>query len=196
MKIDILVYPGVDELDCIAPMEVLRNASSFGADFTVRLVSIYNEVKIKASHGLVFEADGTFEPGNQDMIIVPGGSWLGKASQGAFAEYEKGHILTLLQKSQRNPKLIFAGACTGSMLLAHAGITGSHRTTTHHSCFEELEKLQVNVVRERVVDDGDYISAGGVTSGIDLAFHIIARFASMDTAKKVEDLMEYTPFYQ
>jgi transcriptional regulator GlxA family with amidase domain len=195
MKIDILVYPGVDELDCIAPMEVLRTAAHFGADFQVRMVSIYPELKVTASHKLVFEADSQFEPGMQDMIIVPGGSWLSKAPQGAFAEYEKGHILTQLKLAkQNNESLIVASVCTGSMLLAHAGLIGTKRCTTHHSCFGEIEKLKNNVVKDRVVDDGTLITAGGVTSGIDLAFHLVTRFASKDIALRVEDLMEYEPW--
>src|SRR5207245_2519987 len=72
---------------------------------------------------------------------------------------------------------VLAGVCTGVMLLARAGVIGARPATTHHGAKAELEAAGVKVVDERVVDAGGLVTAGGVTSGIDLALRLVERVA-------------------
>jgi transcriptional regulator GlxA family with amidase domain len=80
------------------------------------------------------------------------------------------------------------------MLWAHAGVITGRRASTHHSALEELAELGVEVVPERVVDDGDLITCGGVTSGLDLAFWLVARELNDVLAQQISKAMEYKWF--
>jgi transcriptional regulator GlxA family with amidase domain len=77
------------------------------------------------------------------------------------------------------------------MLLAHAGVIGSRRAATHHSAWGDLTATGATLVRDRVVDDGDVITSGGVTSGIDLALWLVEKYASREIADAVAENLEY-----
>jgi transcriptional regulator GlxA family with amidase domain len=195
MKIDILVYPGCDELDVFGPFEALSAAKKAGADFDIQLVSLYNQEFTTASHGIKFETKSKFQVGNQDIVIVPGGSWHSKGAVGAWAEFEKGFILKKL-KELNDKNIIFVGVCTGTMLLAHAGIIAGRRASTHHTAWDDLAALGAEVIKERVVIGGDNLfTAGGVTSGIDMGIYLTKRFGSLKIAQEVSALLEYPSFF-
>ncbi|HWO69000.1 MAG TPA: DJ-1/PfpI family protein [Umezawaea sp.] len=81
--------------------------------------------------------------------------------------------------------------CTGTMLLAHAGIIGSRRAATHHTAWDDLQATGATLVKDRVVDDGDLVTSGGVTSGIDLALWLVEREFGRDLAERTAERMEY-----
>jgi len=81
--------------------------------------------------------------------------------------------------------------CTGTMLLAHAGVIGSRPASTHHAALADLAATGADVRTERVVDDGDLVTSGGVTSGIDLALWLVEREVSVDLADRIATGMEY-----
>jgi transcriptional regulator GlxA family with amidase domain len=190
LTLDIVVYEGVDELDAIGPLEVLRSAAKFGADLSVRLVARDSSEIVTGSFGLQFRPDAVYQPGEADITIVTGGAWIARGDVGAWGEVQRGDWLPLLAETQRHGKVL-AGVCTGTMLLAHAGVIGNRPATTHHAAWDDLVATGATLVKERVVDDGDLITCGGVTSGIDLALHLVAREFSSDLAAKVADRMEY-----
>jgi transcriptional regulator GlxA family with amidase domain len=84
-----------------------------------------------------------------------------------------------------------AAVCTGTMLLAAAEITRGRRAITHHVAIDALAASGAEVVLSRVVDDGDLVTAGGVTSGLDLALHLVARFAGEEAASEGRVRIEY-----
>ena len=86
---------------------------------------------------------------------------------------------------------IVGSVCTGAMLLAAAGLTAGRRVTTHHLAFEDLRASGADVIEARFVDDGDIVSAGGVTSGLDLALHLVERFADASIAGRTAAEIEY-----
>jgi transcriptional regulator GlxA family with amidase domain len=188
VRIDIIVYDGFDELDAIAPYEVLRSAAAAGADFDVRLVA-HGQTEVRAAFGLRVPVDGPFD-GQADVIVVPGGGWAARAGTGAWAEYRRGDWLPLLRQAF-DRGAVLAGVCTGGMLLAHAGVIGGRRAATHHSAWAELEATGAELVRDRVVDDGQLVTAGGVTSGIDLGLWLVERFAGRDHADRAAERLEY-----
>src|ERR1035437_7875178 len=86
-----------------------------------------------------------------------------------------------------------ASVCTGALLLAHAGVVGARRATTHHAARADLAASGAEVMEDRVVDDGDLVTSGGVTSGLDPALWLVERFAGRDLADTVARRMEYAP---
>jgi transcriptional regulator GlxA family with amidase domain len=192
MLIDLVVYDGVDELDVVGPLEVLRRAGQAGADFEVRLVVRAPAKKVTGAFGLRFRPETVFD-GNAKIVVVPGGGWAARAKRGAWREAQQGDLVRLLAGAAR-AGVIMAGVCTGTMLLAHAGVVGSRRASTHRSAHADLAALGATVLDDRVVDDGDLITSGGVTSGIDLGCWLVERFAGRDLADAIADSLEYPRF--
>jgi transcriptional regulator GlxA family with amidase domain len=187
--IDIVVYDGLDELDALGPLEVLRSAGRAGADLTVRLVTRERQDVVAGAYGLRFLPDAVYQPG-ADVLIVPGGGWVARAEVGAWGEVQRGQWLPLLHSAHQTGGLL-AGVCTGTMLLAHAGVIGARRACTHRAAWADLSATGATLVPERVVDDGDLVTSGGVTSGIDLALWLLEREFSPDLADGVAHRMEY-----
>jgi transcriptional regulator GlxA family with amidase domain len=104
---------------------------------------------------------------------------------------QRGDWLPLLSAASGSARIL-AGVCTGSLLLAHAGVIGSRRAATHHAAWNDLIATGATLVRERVVDDGDLVTSGGVTSGIDLALWLVEREFSPAISGRVGRDMEYT----
>ena len=193
MRVDVVVFDGLDELDVLGPLEVLRDAGRASANVTVRLVTRQPQTEICGAFGLRFVPDGTFEAGEADVVLVPGGGWAARADVGAWAEYRRGDWLPLLARAASTAR-IMAGVCTGTMLLAHAGIVGDRRATTHHGAWEDLKATGATLLEDRVVDDGDLVTSGGVTSGIDLALWLVERECASQLAERIATRIEYTPF--
>src|SRR5437899_844838 len=187
--IDILVFDGVDELDAVGPLEVLRSAATAGADINVRLVCLREPLDVRGAHGLSLRADSVYQPG-ADVVVVPGGGWLARSAAGAWAEAERGEWLPILREAA-DSGAVMAGVCTGVMLLARAGVVGDRPATTHRSARAELEATGARVLDERVVDDGDLVTAGGVTSSIDLGLRLVERFAGPEFAEREAARLEY-----
>jgi transcriptional regulator GlxA family with amidase domain len=189
MRIEILVFEGVDDLDALAPLRVLRGAVGEGAPFEVALVTLEPSGQVTTSSGLRIQPDGVLGEA-VDILIVPGGGWANRAEHGAWAEYHQGGIPDAIAGLHEQGSVV-ATVCTGGMLATKAGITTGRPAITHHVAIEELRAAGAEVIQARVVDDGDLVSCGGVTSGIDLALWLIERFAGADVAARVEVNLEY-----
>ena len=187
--IDIVLFDGVDELDAVGPLEVLRGAAAAGADLAVRLVTRTEPLEVTGNHGLRLGADSLYTPG-ADILLVPGGGWIARAETGAWAEAERGDWLPII-KAAADAGVLLAGVCTGVMLLARADAIGARPATTHQGAKAELEAAGVRVVDQRVVDAGGLVTAGGVTSGIDLALHLVERLVSPEAAEAQAKRLEY-----
>jgi transcriptional regulator GlxA family with amidase domain len=189
-RVEIVVFDGVEELDALGPYEVFSVARQAGADIEVRLVT-YNEAdRIRAAHGLVFHPQGRLDE-RADVVVVPGGGWSNRADRGAWQVAEEGTLPKQLARLHRRGGLILASVCTGGMLLAKAGLLQGRRAITHADAVDELAASGARVVKARVVDDDDLVSAGGVTSGIDLALHLVERLAGPEVRAASERELEY-----
>jgi transcriptional regulator GlxA family with amidase domain len=189
VRIDIVVYDGCDELDVVGPLEVLRSASAAGADLATRLVTRTPTASVTASHGLVMAVDAAYGPG-ADLLVVPGGRWVARHPVGTWGEVQRGEWLPLLAEAAGRGT-VMASVCTGALLLAHAGVVGRRRATTHHAALDDLAATGATVVGDRVVDEGDLVTCGGVTSGIDLSLWLVERFFSCDLADAVAANLEH-----
>jgi transcriptional regulator GlxA family with amidase domain len=187
MQIEIILFDGFDELDAIAPYEVLRTAAEFGAPLDVTLVGAHGPATITASHGARIVVDrGPSE--TADVVIVPGGGYFHGSGIRTELELE---VLPRAVTAAHARGAIVGSVCTGAMVLAAIGLSAGRRMTTHHLAIDDLRASGAEVVEARFVDDGDIVSAGGVTSGLDLALHLVERFADAEIAERVEREIEY-----
>lgn len=187
MRAQILVYDGFDELDAVAPFETLR-----AAGWPVELVTLDGAEEVSAARGLQVRTAGRRlnAADRPDLLVVPGGGWLDRSPRGAWAEAQRGAVPAALREIHAAGTVI-AAVCTGGMLLAAAGLLRDRPAVTHHSALQDLQGAGARVVRARVVDDGEIITAGGVTSGLDLALWLIERFDGPEAAHRVEERLEY-----
>ena len=200
MKLQIVVFDGFDELDAVAPFEALRRAEEAGADLHAELVTLDGANEVTAFYGLrvrpkgrLWRADADAAAGDAEkpgIVIVPGGGWNHPSPTGARAEAQRGELPAALAALHAQGAII-AGVCTGAMLLATAGLLAARPATPHHLAHDALRAAGAELTAARVVDDGDVITASGVTSGLDLALWLIERFANPQIATKVESRLEY-----
>jgi transcriptional regulator GlxA family with amidase domain len=184
MRIDIVVFDGMDELDAVGPLEVLRRAG-----FEVQVVALDPYRTVTCAYGLTITPDGA-PRSDAEIVVFPGGGWVGRAENGVRAEIESERWEPVIRQAESRGAVL-ASVCTGAMILAAAGSLTGRRAATHHNAWADLEAAGVTLVRERVVDDGDRVTAGGVTSGIDLALHLVERFAGKQTADRIAASLEY-----
>ena len=184
MQTEILIYDGFDELDAIGPFEVL-------SPLAPRLVTLEPAATITASHGLEVTPHGTLSqaPG---LLVVPGGGWVARNEQaGTYAEYLRGAIPAAIA-DRHGRGTVVASVCTGALLLAKAGILEGRPAVTHHAALDDLRDHGVDVrPGERWIDAGDVLTAGGVTSGLDLALHLLERFQGAEAAGAAARLLEH-----
>ncbi len=186
--VEILLFDGFDELDGVGPYEVFETAGSDvgpSAPVSASMVTLEPTETVTASHGLELVPDGTL--GDPDLLVVPGGGWQGGG--GVRREVEEGSIPEAVADAHERGMDV-ASVCTGAMLLAAADVLDGRPAVTHRSALDDLDAV-AEVVDARVVDDADVVTAGGVTSGIDVALWLLEREFGQDVADAVAANMEY-----
>lgn len=185
----ILLYEGFDELDAIGPYEVIRSANELGGSVNASLVTLVPVQSITASHGLTVEPDDVLL-GQPDVVLVPGGGWNDRSEPGAWTEVQDGSIPERLATLHENGVRL-ASVCTGALLIADADLLDGRPASTHHSGRDDLADYGADVQTNRVVDDGDIVTSGGITSGIDLALHLVEEYCDVDVAAQVAAELEW-----
>ena len=183
-----MVFPGFDELDAVGPLEVLRNAARIARNLDVALVSL-DSTAVTASHGVIVGVDRAMGE-DADLLLVPGGGWNDRAPAGVRAEVGRGVIPAALRAAHERGAVI-ASVCTGAMLLVAADLTAGRPATTHHGAVDDLRASGAVIVPARVVDDGDLVTAAGVTSGLDMALWLVERWFGAQLAEGVAREMEH-----
>ncbi|MCW2865010.1 MAG: glutamine amidotransferase [Actinoallomurus sp.] len=210
MHIQIVLFDGFDPLDVIAPYEVLYSGgTASGGAVTVELVTAEGPREVTSgTGGLALRATGTLDPVRADLVLVPGASGrVGKEGEvpeendGVWAQDELIPVLlgrtldtglpALLKAAMERPGLTVATVCGGSLVLAMAGLLEGRHASTHHLGMDLLDATGVRAVHARVVDDGDLVTAAGVTSGLDLALYLLEREVGPKVAHAVERLFAY-----
>lgn len=177
----ILCFPGVQQLDLTGPYEVFASAQNAHVDLVWKTTE-----PVRSSTGLWLTPDVTFAVAQDyDLICVPGGD-------GVNALLTDEETLDFL-RSQAKTASFVTSVCTGSLVLGKAGLLAGKRAATHWNALDLLERFEAIPVSERVVRDGNLITAGGVTSGIDFGLSVIAELMGQDEAETIQLSLEYAP---
>ncbi|MGC0328460.1 transcriptional regulator GlxA family with amidase domain [Streptomyces sp. SAI-170] len=182
MQIAILLYDRFTALDAIGPYETLVRLPD------AELVFVAEESgPVRTDTGaLAMVADRTLaEVPHPDLVVVPGGP-------GQTSQMENEVLLDWLRAVDATSTWT-TSVCTGSLLLARAGLLKGRRATSHWLALDFLAGLGVESTGERVVFDGKYVTAAGVSSGIDMGLALVGRIAGDEHAQAVQLLTEYDP---
>lgn len=193
LRVQVLMFDGIEELDFIAPHDVLniaRNAAR--SPLVIDYVTTGRPRTITAGGGTKIDVDKRWSPRNADLLIVPGSGFTGPDRPGVELEINKGDLPRKIAAAPRDG-LVIASVCTGALLLGAAGLTRGRPCTTHNMVKSKLAATGGIVTDDRVVDDGDLVTCGGITSGIDLGLHLIRREFGADAAQLVTRVLEYQP---
>jgi transcriptional regulator GlxA family with amidase domain len=190
MLIQVIVFDGADELDFVGPWEVFRlAAAAVKQAVEVRLVTLAPAGEVVAAHGLRVRPDGVLAD-ECDLVIVPGGGWVARSAQSVRAEVERGELPRRLARIHAARGTV-AGVCTGAMAMEAAGLLKGRAAVTHHGAIDDLRSTGTRVANARIVDEGSVLTCGGVTSGIDLALHLVQRYWGRDLADGIARQLEY-----
>lgn len=198
MHAQIVLFDGFDPLDVVAPYEVLwAGGIAVAGRLSVELVSAEGAREVPSGSGaLSLRASAMLDPDRADLLIVPGAS--GRASgegddtvPAILGRALETSLPAALKAALDKPGLIVATVCGGSLLLAMSGLLNGRPAVTHHLGMEVLGATGAIPIAARVVDDGDLVTAGGVTSGLDLALYLLERELGPRIAHVVETLFAY-----
>lgn len=182
LSVTILAYPGMTMLDAVGPNEVLANSPNFDVTWVATQASpITNDLSSFDLHSMpIYDSVKT-----TDILLIPGGP-------GDKAVMENQAILDWIKELDRST-LLTTSVCTGSLILAKAQILNGHRACTHWACLKQLAELGVKPQRKRFVQSGKYVTASGVSAGIDMAFYLLEKLVSKNHARDIRFGVEYFP---
>ncbi len=182
MDIAILIYPRFTALDAIGPYEVLSRLP----DAKVTFVAEHASPQRTDTTQLAVLADASIgELPNPDIVLVPGGP-------GQAALMEDGPVHEWLRTAHETSTWT-TSVCTGSLILAAAGILKGKHATSNWQAIDQLRTLGADAIEERVVFDGKLATAAGVTAGIDMALQLAARIGGDQLAQAIQLGLEYDP---
>jgi transcriptional regulator GlxA family with amidase domain len=188
-RIGILLFDDVEELDAVGPWEVFGAWAKAYPDEAEVVAFAAAPGPVRGAKGLRFQADHGFDDvGPLDVLVHPGGQGTRPLLQ------DPAHLDWVRGQRERVPLL--TSVCTGSLVYAAAGLLNGRPATTHWGSLELLGKLDPSIeVRpdDRFVDDDDVVTSAGVSAGIDMALHVLARLAGVDRAKEIRHYIQYDP---
>lgn len=192
-RVGIYLFDEVEVLDFAGPFEVFSTASRVsrkmhpGGEPPFEVITLgVDRATVRARGGLRVEPQFSLEDHPQiDVLLIPGGV--------VTAELEKPAVIAWIAAQAKTAELT-ASVCTGAFLVGKAGLLEGRRVTTHWEDIAELRAfLPNNEVMEntRWVDEGAFISSGGISAGLDMSFHIVERLAGRELALRTARQMEY-----
>jgi len=181
LQIGSLLFEGIDQIDITGPFEVLSRLPNSTYRIYASALSPVRDVQ-----GFRITPDALLSDAPQlDVLHVPGG-----AGQEALMDNEE--VLGWLRKQARGARCVFS-VCTGALICGAAGLLKGHRATTYWSVHHLLPYFGATPVNERVVVDGNWVFAAGVTAGIDGALRVAAELRGEKVAQRIQLGMEYAP---
>jgi cyclohexyl-isocyanide hydratase len=183
IRIAMVIYPEFTLLDLVGPHAMLNVPAETHIDL------LWHRIEpVIAGGGLPMTPTATFaDYGTPDVLFVPGGpapAILGALGDDALIDYvaaagaKAGHVTSV---------------CTGALILGAAGLLKGKRAATHWMFMDQLPLFGAEPVSERVVEDGNILTGGGVTAGIDFGLTLLARLLGDDVARRTQLLLEYDP---
>jgi transcriptional regulator GlxA family with amidase domain len=189
LSVGVLVFDEAEELDVAGPYEVLSAWTEHSALKPCVTTFSRDGAGVRLARGLRILPDRSADDvGPLHLLVHPGG-W---GTRTLLAD--RSHLDWLRAVRARTP--VVASVCTGSLVLAAAGLLAGRPATTHRAHYDDLAELDPSVVLDteaRFVDDGDVVTSAGITAGIDMALHLVARLESEDVARAVRRAIQYAP---
>lgn len=190
MRIAIALFEGAEELDWAGPWEVLAAWATLWPDDGVEVVTVADgSGPVTCAKGLRVLPDWTWETAPAiDVLVYPGGV-------GTRVELEDEAVLERL-RGLRDAGTLMTSVCTGALVFAAAGLLDGRPATTWWGRIDMLAQLGEGIEPrpdDRFVDAGDVVTAAGVSAGIDMALHLVARLHSVERAREVRRYIQYDP---
>ncbi len=189
MRIAIAVFEGAEELDFVGPWEVLAAWRFLYPDDVEVVLVGEDSAPVTCAKGMRVVAHMSWdELGDVDVLVYPGG-------RGTRAQLGDESVRSRLRTLKERGTLM-TSVCTGSLVFAAAGLLDGRPATTHWGSLDRLGTLGEGIeVRpdDRFVDTGEVITAAGVSPGIDMALHLVARLHSVERARDVRRYIQYDP---
>jgi transcriptional regulator GlxA family with amidase domain len=182
MEIAIVLFDRLAALDAVGPYEVLSRIPDAQVTFVAEQPGPARTDT--GQLGLLADAALAEHP-HPDVVLVPGGP-------GQIEQMHNEPLLRWLREVHETSTWT-VGVCTGSLILAAAGLLDGKRATAHWTALDELGRLGVEVVRERYVFDGKIVTTAGVSAGLDMALALAARIAGEQVAQAIQLGIEYDP---
>jgi transcriptional regulator GlxA family with amidase domain len=191
MRIAIALFDGAEELDFAGPWEVLGYWAREVAQAEVEVLTVAaSPAPIRAAKGLRVIPDHTLhDAGSVDVFVMPGG----RGTRKLLGPDEPLHA-ALRAMAERGT--LMTSVCTGSLVYAAAGLLHNRPATTYWASFDELLALDSSIEPrrdDRFVDDGDVVTAAGVSAGIDMSLHLVDRLAGLEDARATRRGIQYDP---
>lgn len=182
-EIAMLIYPGMTVLDLIGPQQVFGYLPGVNVELVAK-----TEDPVRSDTGVIIQPSKTFADYADpvDVLFVGGGSG------GTVALMNDSETLDFLARRGSTAKLV-TSVCTGSMVLGAAGLLRGYKATSHWSVRDLLPQLGAELVVNRVVQDHNRITAGGITAGIDFGLRVAAELRGEDYARFLTLALEYDP---
>jgi len=182
-NIVMLLYPGMTALDLVGPQQV------FGYLMGAKVHLVWKNKDIVVSDtGIGIRPSMTFAecPEKVDILFAPGGG------TGTISAMQDRDVLDFFRQGGKTATWV-TSVCTGSLILAAAGLLRGYKATSHWSARNELALFGAEPVAKRIVEDRNRITAGGITSGIDFGLRIAAKLRGEEYAQAMELTLEYDP---
>ena len=182
LRVGVLIYPGFEALDVYGPIEMWSMSEEFDIVTVAESAGLVTSIQ-----GVKTDAKYSFENcPDVDVLMVPGG-------MGTLKELKNERLLQFIRDKSKTTK-ITASVCTGSALLAKAGVLDGHKATSNKKYFD-IARMQSDKVEwvpsARWVDDGKFVTSSGVSAGMDMALHVIERLLGESKATRAATLAEY-----
>lgn len=186
--IGMLVYPGMFLQDLVGPLTMFESLMNRDIHLVWKDKNILKTADEKTPALISVAANTTFAecPKNLDVLFVPGGV------PGTFNLMEDAEVLAFLKDRGAHAKYV-TSVCTGSLILGAAGLLKGYKATSHWATFDALSELGAIPTRQRVVEDRNRITGGGVTAGMDFGLLLVARLRNQTYAEGVQLYLEYDP---
>jgi len=187
-NVALLLFDNIEVLDFAGPFEVFAVADSLRDHTAFNLCTVsLTQGTVRAVNGLKVLADYTLDDcPAPDVLLVPGGAGTRKLlNQPALLEW--------VRIKSRTAEIV-ASICTGALVLGKAGLLDGLRVTTHHQCLDELRTAAPSAIVDpshRFHDNGKFCTAAGISAGIDLSLHLVARLLGPGAAAATARYMEY-----
>ena len=190
LRIAVVLFPDAEELDWAGPWEVFGAWARLWPGDGVEVFTVADQVgPLRCANGLRAIAERSWDDaGPIDVVVYPGGV-------GTRAQLGDETVRARLRKLATEVS-VMASVCTGSLVFADAGLLDGRPATTHWASLADLARLGSGIeVRpdDRFVDDGPVVTGAGVSAGIDLALHLVARLHSPERSAQVRRVIQYQP---